>query len=121
MIDIEEIREYALGKPSTTEGFPFDETTLVFKVHNKMFLLLALDSSPHQFNAKCDPERAIQLREAYPDSVLPGYHMNKIHWNTIILNGTITKKQILELIDHSYTLVASGGKKTAGKTKNNRT
>lgn len=119
MIDIEEIREYALGKPSTTEGFPFDETTLVFKVNNRMFLLLALDASPHQFNVKCDPDRAIQLREAYPDSVLPGYHMSKIHWNTIVLNGKISKKLIFDWIDHSYELVAKAGKKPVGSKKKN--
>lgn len=95
--------------PLVTEGFPFGEDTLVFKVKDKMFLLLALESSPLQFNVKCDPDRAIELREEYPEHVLPGYHMNKKHWNTIIVGGRLTKKQLLEMIDDSYKLV--------GKTK----
>ena len=70
-----------------------------------MFLLLALDASPLQFNVKCDPDRAVELREEYPEQVLPGYHMNKKHWNTIIVSGKLTRKQILEMIDDSYRLV----------------
>jgi predicted DNA-binding protein (MmcQ/YjbR family) len=102
---IEELREYILQKPLVTEGFPFGEDTLVFKVKEKIFLLTGLNSSPLQFNVKCDPEKAIQLREEYPGCVLPGYHMNKKHWNTIIVDGTLSKKQLKEMIDHSYQLV----------------
>ena len=105
-MNIETIREYILQKPSVTEGFPFGEDTLVFKVNEKIFLLAGLDSSPLQFNVKCDPEKAIELRDEYPESVLPGYHMNKKHWNTIIVDGRLSAKQVKEMIDDSYALVA---------------
>jgi predicted DNA-binding protein (MmcQ/YjbR family) len=104
-MNIELLREYILQKPSVTEGFPFGEDTLVFKVNNKIFLLAALDETPLQFNVKCDPEKAIQLREDHPGSVLPGYHMNKKHWNTIIVDGRLSAKQLKEMIDDSYQLV----------------
>jgi predicted DNA-binding protein (MmcQ/YjbR family) len=103
-MDVEQVREYALRKEEVEEGFPFGEETLVFKVQGKIFLLLSLDSQPLQFNVKCDPERAIELRDQY-SSVLPGYHMNKRHWNTIIVDGSLTTKQLREMIDHSYELV----------------
>jgi predicted DNA-binding protein (MmcQ/YjbR family) len=106
IMNIESIREYILKKPSVTEGFPFGEDTLVFKVSGKIFLLAALDESPLRFNVKCDPEKAIQLREDYPESVLPGYHMNKKHWNTIIVDGRLSAKQLKEMIDDSYALVS---------------
>ena len=102
---VEELREYALKKPFVTEGFPFGEDVLVFKVNNKAFLLLPLTSSPLQFNVKCNPDKAIELRDEFPDAVLPGYHMNKKHWNTIIVNGMLSKKAILSMIDDSYLLV----------------
>jgi predicted DNA-binding protein (MmcQ/YjbR family) len=105
-MNIETIREYILQKPSVTEGFPFGEDTLVFKVNDKVFLLAGLDSSPLQFNVKCDPDKAIELRDEYPESVLPGYHMNKKHWNTIIVDGRLSAKQLKEMIDDSYALVA---------------
>jgi len=104
-MDIETLREYVLQKPSVTEGFPFGETVLVFKVFNKVFLLVPLDTEQLQFNVKCDPEKAIELRETWPDSVLPGYHMNKKHWNTVIVDGRISNKQLLEMVDESYRLV----------------
>ena len=104
-MDIEALREYVLQKPSVTEGFPFGETVLVFKVNGKVFLLVSLDTSPLQFNVKCDPDKAIDLREEYPLAVLPGYHMNKKHWNTVILNGTVSKKLSMEMVDDSYKLV----------------
>ncbi len=103
-MNIEDIREYCMAKDAVEEGFPFGEDTLVFKVNGKMFLLVSLSSNPLQFNAKCDPERAAELREQY-DCIIPGYHMNKRHWNTIITDNTLTKKQLKELIDHSYELV----------------
>ena len=103
---IEELREYILQKSLVTEGFPFGEDTLVFKVKEKIFFLAGLDSSPLQFNVKCDPDKVIQLREEYPDTVLPGYHMSKKHWNTIIVNGRLSAKQLKEMIDDSYDLVA---------------
>lgn len=109
-MNIETIRECILQKPSVTEGFPFGEDTLVFKVNGKIFLLAGLDSSPLQFNVKCDPEKAIQLREDHPESVLPGYHMNKKHWNTIIVDGKLSAKQLREMINDSYALVAKAKK-----------
>jgi predicted DNA-binding protein (MmcQ/YjbR family) len=105
-MNAETIREYALQKLNVTESFPFDEETLVFKVDNKMFLLLSLDEAPLRFNAKCNPDKAIELREEYPEAILPGYHMNKKHWNTIVLDGTITSKLVYQLIDESYSLVS---------------
>jgi predicted DNA-binding protein (MmcQ/YjbR family) len=104
-MDIEFLREYVLGKPSVTEGFPFGDTVIVYKVNGKIFLLLPLDTQPLQFNVKCDPELAIELREQYPDAVLPGFHMNKKHWNTVIANGTLSNKQLLQMVDDSYGLV----------------
>jgi len=109
-MNIEEIREYALSKPDVEEGFPFGETALVFKTGGKMFLLLSLDESPPSFNVKCDPDKALELREAYA-CINPGYHMNKKHWNTITVDGTLDKKMLLEQIDHSYNLVAGISKK----------
>ncbi len=105
-MNIETIREYILQKPSVTEGFPFGEDTLVFKVNNKIFFLAGLESLPLQFNVKCDPEKAIQLREDHPEHILPGYHINKKHWNTIIVDGRLPAKQVKEMIDDSYDLVA---------------
>ncbi|MBL7920868.1 MAG: MmcQ/YjbR family DNA-binding protein [Bacteroidia bacterium] len=102
-MSIEEIREYCLLKRGVTESFPFDNETLVFKA-GKMFLLTGLNSNPVQFNVKCDPQIAIELREKY-DFVQPGYHMNKQHWNTVTCDGRATKKQIFEWIDHSYDLI----------------
>jgi len=110
-VNIEQIREYCLKKKGVTEEFPFDEETLVFKVMGKIFLLASLDSIPLQINLKCDPEKAIELREEY-ESVQPGYHMNKKHWNTIILDVNVPAKKILEWIDHSYNLVVAGLKKS---------
>lgn len=110
-MNIEELSEYCLSKKGTTEDFPFDEETLVFKVMGKMFALVPLERIPLQINLKCDPEYAIELREHY-DAVQPGYHMNKNHWNTILIDGTIQRKLFLDLIDHSYELVVKGLKKS---------
>jgi predicted DNA-binding protein (MmcQ/YjbR family) len=104
-MNAEIIREYALQKPNVTEGFPFGEDTLVFKINNKIFLLMALNEQPLRFNAKCNPDKAIELREEYPEALLPGYHMNKKHWNTIVVNGSLPSKLLLQLIDDSYNLV----------------
>ena len=109
-MNIETLREYVLQKPSVTEGFPFGETVLVFKIFNKVFLLLPLDTEQLQFNVKCDPEKALELREAWPNVVLPGYHMNKKHWNTVIVDGRLSNKQLLEMVDDSYGLVSKGKK-----------
>ena len=104
-MNVEELRLYALSLPDVTEGFPFGNDTIVFKTNNKIFLLLSLSSEQLQFNVKCDPDYAIQLREDY-NCILPGYHMNKKHWNTIIVNGQLSKKQLQEFIRHSWALVA---------------
>lgn len=105
-MNIEELREYCLSKKGTSEGFPFDEDTLVFKVMGKMFLLTSL-KEPEMFNVKCDPEKAILLREHYP-CVQPGYHMNKKMWNTIVIDGSVSTRLLHEWIDHSYELVVAG-------------
>jgi len=105
-MDIDELRGYCLAKAHTSEGFPFDNDTLVFKVGEKIFALVSLDKNPLSVNLKCDPERAIELREQY-EAIIPGYHMNKQHWNTVILDGSIPRSLLLELIDHSYNLIYS--------------
>lgn len=102
-MNIEEFRDYCLGKPGVTEEFPFDETTLVFKVSGKMFALTNLDGD-WSLALKCNPDRAIELREKYP-AIQPGYHMNKIHWNTVMMDGSLPDTLLTELIDHSYQLV----------------
>lgn len=109
-MNIEQLHEYALSLPDVTESFPFDETTLVMKAGGKMFLLVSLEADPLQFNVKCDPERAIELREEYA-CVLPGYHMNKKHWNTIVVDGTLTNKQLKEMVLDSYNLIVKKKKK----------
>jgi predicted DNA-binding protein (MmcQ/YjbR family) len=103
-MNAEEIREYCLVKKGVEESFPFDSNTLVFKVGGKIFLLLGLDSDPIQFNIKCDPVKAIELREKHA-CVLPGYHMNKQYWNTVICDGSAPKKLIFKWIDDSYEIV----------------
>jgi len=108
-MNIEQLREYCLSFPDVTEHFPFDETTLVFKVNGKMFALTDLEG-PLSVNLKCNPEKAMELREQYP-AVTPGYHMNKVHWNTVEIDGSISDKLIIEWIDHSYRLIAKNVKK----------
>jgi predicted DNA-binding protein (MmcQ/YjbR family) len=103
-MDIEQIRTHCLAKHGVTEEFPFDETTLVFKVMGKMFLLTPLDEPDLKFNVKCDPELSAQLREKHP-CVRPGFHMNKSLWNTVIVDGTVDDKTLLGWIDHSYAEV----------------
>lgn len=103
IMNIEELREYCLSKKGVTERFPFDDVTLVFKVADKMFALTSLNRDL-SVNLKCDPEKVIELREEF-SAVLPGYHMNKKHWNTVMIDGTVSDKQICEWIDHSYELV----------------
>jgi len=105
-MNIEEIREYCLSKPGVTEGFPFDEQTLVFKVMNKMFALVGLERIPPFINLKCDPDRAIELRAQY-ESIQPGYHMHKAQWNSVFFAEGLSRDLVLELIDHSYELVVA--------------
>lgn len=104
-MNIEDIRAYALLKENVTEGFPFGEDTLVLKTGEKIFLLMSLTEAELSMNLKCDPEKAIELRDEFPDNILPGYHMNKKHWNTVIVHG-LKNALLKELIDHSYNLVA---------------
>ncbi|HKM93209.1 MAG TPA: MmcQ/YjbR family DNA-binding protein [Prolixibacteraceae bacterium] len=102
-MNIESLREYCISKKGATESFPFDEVTLVFKVMNKIFAMTNLDAEL-SLNVKCDPEKAITLRETYA-FVRPGYHMSKIHWNTIDISDEVPDKLIIEWIDHSYSLI----------------
>jgi predicted DNA-binding protein (MmcQ/YjbR family) len=102
---LDEILQFCLQLKGTTEHFPFDQKTLVFKVMGKMYALIDVEK-PDSMNLKCDPERAIELRERYA-CVLPGWHMSKKHWNTVLLNNELTTNELQELIVHSYELVVS--------------
>lgn len=104
-MDIETFRDYCLSKKGVAEGLPFGPDSLVLKVKAKIFSIASLDEVPLRVNLKCDPERAIALREEYSESILPGYHMNKKHWNTLIFDGNLPRSLIFELIDHSYNLI----------------
>lgn len=106
-MNVEEFRMYCLSKHMVTEEFPFDETTLVFKVCGKMFALTGLNDPEFKVNLKCDPDRAQELRETY-DSINEGYHMSKVHWNTVTVDGSFSDNLFLKLIDHSYDLVVGG-------------
>jgi predicted DNA-binding protein (MmcQ/YjbR family) len=105
-MNIEDYRDYCLKKPGVTEGFPFGEQTIVFKVMNKMFSLTGVENFV-SINLKCDPELAVELREEF-HSIKPGFHMNKKHWNTLENEGDVTDKNIFELTDLSYNLVVKG-------------
>ena len=105
-MDIEAFREYCLTKKGATEELPFGPDSLVFKVMGKMFALCALERLPSQVNLKCDPERAIELREEYDALIVPGYHMSKTHWNTLFLKS-LPPELIADLVDHSYGLVVA--------------
>lgn len=108
-MDIEQLRDYCLAKPGAEEYFPFGPENLVFKIKGKMFLLISLNAQPLQFNAKCAPEKAIDLRERF-SCVLPGYHMNKKYWNTVTIDGTLPFDTLKELVDDSYNIVCSKNK-----------
>jgi predicted DNA-binding protein (MmcQ/YjbR family) len=107
-MNIEELRDYCISKPGSEESFPFGDDTLVFKKNGRIFALVSLDGDL-SINLKCDPALALELRERYP-AVIPGYHMNKKHWNTVMLDGSVHDTEIKEWIDHSYDLI-SGKKK----------
>ncbi len=113
-MNLEDFRDYCLTKAGATEGTPFGEDTIVFKVAGKIFALASLDEVPPRANLKCDPDRALDLRDRY-EEVQPGYHMNKKHWNTVALAGRIPDAELRAMIDHSYDLVAPRPKK--GKTR----
>jgi len=99
-MNVETFREYCMAKKGTTESFPFDEDI------GKMYALVPLERLPTQANLKCDPERALELRETYDGAVTAGYHMSKVHWNTLLL-AHLEPQLIMELIDHSYDLVVA--------------
>ena len=101
------IRSWLLHFPEVTETTPFDETTVVYKTAGKLFVLVDWDAKPLAFNLKCDPERAEQLRDQYA-CVLPGYHMNKKHWNTVVYDGSVEDTLFLEWVEHSFFRVAKG-------------
>lgn len=109
-MDIAELREYCLSKKGTTEDYPFDETTLCLRVGGKIFAITDVKDLPFRVNLKCDPERAIELRERY-SNIIPGYHMNKQHWNTVEPGGEVDDILMRELIDHSYELIFASLKK----------
>ena len=109
-MNIETLQEYCLSKPLVEETLPFGPDTLVYKAEGKIFLLVGLDNEDLRFNVKCDPDLAIDLRETYA-CVLPGYHMNKKHWNTVVVDGSVSDAKLKEWIDHSYDLVTRKKKK----------
>jgi predicted DNA-binding protein (MmcQ/YjbR family) len=106
-MNFDHLRSYLAAKPGAVEEFPFDLVTLVFNPRGKMFALVATTETPLRINLKCDPAKAELLREVYP-AVLPGYYMNKRHWNTLVLNGSIPDEDLLAMIDESYALVVQG-------------
>ncbi len=103
---LEAIYTYCMAKPAATEGFPFDEHTLVLKVGGKMFAIISLDDMPQRISLKCDPERAIELREQHA-GITAGYHLNKQLWNTIVMDGEVPLSMLRELVDHSYDLIVA--------------
>ena len=107
-MDIETFRQYVLQLPGVEETFPFGPDTLVYKVMGKVFALTGLNDEIFEVNLKCEPEKAVLLREEYPDQIRPGFHMNKKHWNTVMFEEGLSNKLLTELIDHSYELVVSG-------------
>ena len=114
-MNLELFRSYCLAKKNAIEDFPFGEDVMVFKVAGKIFALCGIDPF-ESVNLKCDPELALELREAH-EAVRPGYHMNKKHWNTVLIDGSIADKLILSWIDHSYDLVAPKSSKTIKSIK----
>ena len=104
-MNIDTYRNYCLAKKGVTEDLPFGPDNLVFRVMGKMFSIASLDEIPLRANLKCDPERALELREHYEENILPGYHMNKQHWNTLVMDASLDPKLIFDLIDHSYDLI----------------
>lgn len=110
-MDLATLEKILANMPGTTKEIPFGPETLVYKVKGKIFAMIAWDEEPLRFNLKCDPHEAVRLREQYPQSILPGYYMNKDHWNTIVLDGSLTESLLLEMIENSYRLVVQGLKK----------
>lgn len=111
-MNVEDFRTYCLSKRGVIEDLPFDDVTLTFKVMGKIFAITGLDREEFTVNLKCDPERAIALREDYEGEIIPGFHMNKKHWNTVSFDGDLKTSMLLELVDHSYDLVVGSLKKS---------
>lgn len=111
---LDQVLDHALSKPGAEETLPFGPDVLVVKFEGRAFIMIRLDSSPLQFNLKCDPDRSIELREEHA-SILPGYHMNKRHWNTLLMDGSLPDRLVKDLIDHSYGLVAVKGRPSKRK------
>lgn len=107
-MDLTEIRNYCMKKSGSTEDFPFDFDVLAIRVSGKIYLLTDIKTAPLKINLKCDPDNALYLREKYKDKILPGHHMNKKHWNTVIIDGSIPENEIYKMIDESYSLVYKG-------------
>jgi predicted DNA-binding protein (MmcQ/YjbR family) len=107
-MELDEMHELLLAQRGATDDMPFGPDVAVYRVGGKMFALIALERMPSQVNLKCDPERAIDLRQRYPESVLPGYHMSKKHWNTVLLDGTVRRDLLIELVEHSWQLIFDG-------------
>ena len=105
-MDYQAAKDYLLSKPESFEDYPFGADVAVFKVKQKMFATLSMEANTANMNLKCDPYRAAALRDVY-DAVIPGYHMNKLHWNTVILDGSIPDRDLMKFIDHSYALVVN--------------
>ena len=112
MLDVEQLRSYCLSKLAVADSLPFDDETLVFKVMDKMFALMPLEAHPLTISLKCDPDRAIELRAQYDGIITGAYHMNKKHWNSVIVNGYLPDSLVTGLIDHSYDLIVSKLKKS---------
>ena len=104
-MELDEMHELLLAQRGATDDMPFGPDTAVYRVGGKMFALIGLERMPRQVNLKCDPERTVELRERYPDGVLPGYHMSKKHWNSVLLDGTVPRAVVIELVEHSWQLV----------------
>jgi predicted DNA-binding protein (MmcQ/YjbR family) len=110
-MNFEMLEKILAEKPGATKEIPFGPETLVYKVKGKIFAMIAWDEEPLRFNLKCDPQEAVKLREQYPRSILPGYYMNKNHWNTVVLDGSLPEALLSEMIENSYRLVVQGLKK----------
>lgn len=105
-MDFETLNKYLLDKSGTKMELPFGPDTLVYKVLGKMYALISWQDDPLRISLKCDPEEAIRLRRQYP-AVMPGYHLNKIHWNSVVINGSIPDEELLKMVDESYRLVVA--------------
>ena len=103
-MNIEDFQNYCLNKKGVSQSFPFGGDALVFKVLGKMFTVIGIDTLPHKANLKCDPDLSLELRDKH-DDIQPGFHMNKKHWNTVLLDGSLDYQLLCRLIDHSYELV----------------